>query len=127
MGLAYVQVWPKYLDICFAVTYGFTLILAYTIPESFVRRWLQVITQGGISALITVRKCVLLLSAGVSAHVLSLSLKVACHVPKCSGQAAPRQVANNPHLHTLEGAQGFGQPPAVALQCAAGGPSGSMQ
>jgi hypothetical protein len=56
MGLAHMQVWPKYLDICFFITYGVTLILAYTVPESFVRRWLQVITQGGVFALIMVRK-----------------------------------------------------------------------
>ena len=91
MGLAYVQVWPKYLDICFAITYGVTLILAYTIPESFVRRWLQVITQGGVFALITVRKCNLLMSAGLSAHVLNLSLRLACHIPKCSCQRRQRR------------------------------------
>ena len=56
------QVWPKYLDICFFITYGVTLILSYTIPASFVQRssihsplylW-QVIIQGGVFLLITV-------------------------------------------------------------------------
>lgn len=50
------QIWPKYLDICFVITYGITLILSYTISDSFVRRWLQVITQGGVFLLITVGK-----------------------------------------------------------------------
>ena len=49
------QVCPKYLDVCFLITYGVTLILSYTISDSFVNRWLQVITQGGVFALITVR------------------------------------------------------------------------
>ena len=48
------QVCPKYLDVCFVITYGVTLILSYTIADSFVHRWLQVITQGGVFALITV-------------------------------------------------------------------------
>ena len=48
------QVWPKYLDICFFITYGGTLILSYTISVAFVHRWLQVITQGGVFVLITV-------------------------------------------------------------------------
>ncbi|EIE18802.1 hypothetical protein COCSUDRAFT_83601 [Coccomyxa subellipsoidea C-169] len=48
-----IKVWPKYLDVCFFITFGVTLILAYTIPDSFVRRWLQVITMGGITVLIT--------------------------------------------------------------------------
>ena len=48
------QVCPKYLDICFVVTYGITLILSYTIADSFVHRWLQVITQGGVFAMIMV-------------------------------------------------------------------------
>ena len=61
-GVLPLQVWPKYLDICFFITYGVTLILSYTIPAAFVQRWLQVITQGGVFLLITVTvplcKCV---------------------------------------------------------------------
>ncbi|CAL5228554.1 g11710 [Coccomyxa viridis] len=50
---SYIKVWPKYLDVCFFITYGVTLILSYTISDSFVHRWLQVITQGGVCLLIT--------------------------------------------------------------------------
>ena len=53
-GLLAPQVWPKYLDFCFFITYGVTLILSYTISETFVHRWLQVITQGGVFVLISV-------------------------------------------------------------------------
>ncbi|CAL5222230.1 g4563 [Coccomyxa viridis] len=52
-GLLAPQVWPKYLDFCFFITYGVTLILSYTISETFVHRWLQVITQGGVFVLIS--------------------------------------------------------------------------
>lgn len=48
------QVWPKLLDLCFFFVYGVTLILAYTISESIVSRWLQVITIGGIFLLLGV-------------------------------------------------------------------------
>ncbi|KAK9904856.1 hypothetical protein WJX75_003896 [Coccomyxa subellipsoidea] len=55
--LKVIKVWPKYLDICFFITFGITLILAYTIPDSIVRRWLQVITMGGITVLIVLGLC----------------------------------------------------------------------
>lgn len=46
--------WPKYLDVCFVVTFGVTLILSYTVPEAFVHRWLQVIIMGGLAFLVAV-------------------------------------------------------------------------
>ncbi len=48
------QVWPKYLDVCFLVTFGVTLIIAYTVPLSFVQRWLQVIIMGFLTVLVAV-------------------------------------------------------------------------
>ncbi|CAL8464380.1 g3915 [Coccomyxa elongata] len=47
-----IKVWPKYLDLCFLVTFGVTLILSYTVPESFVHRWLQVIIMGCLTFLV---------------------------------------------------------------------------
>ncbi len=61
------QVWPKYLDVCFLLTYSITLILSYTIADSFVGRWLEVITEGGSCLLIVVCTRALFLRSMVSA------------------------------------------------------------
>ena len=46
-----IRIWPKQLEIYFIIVFGITLILAYTLPRSFVEHWLQVITQGGLTVL----------------------------------------------------------------------------
>lgn len=69
------QVWPKYLDLCFLVTFGVTLILSYTIPGSFVQRWLQVIVMGGLTLLVAVSHSASWLQRPASVFMSCLALE----------------------------------------------------